>query len=151
MCAIADCYTVCDFRKRILMSNLRVSFLAGGFGFQPVDQTVLGSFVWDTQTKTLSQVELISFGPYTVSAAHNSAQFAPPPPNYPAGSLIFFNFQDAKGDVNFQMNFGDHSYQDPPIVPTGPGIYSKVPFDIGGVGVGRNAAGTGTVIVTVEK
>jgi hypothetical protein len=131
------------------MSNLRVSFLAGGFGIQPVDETVLGSFIWNTQTNKFSQIELVAFGPYTLDPAHNSAQFAPPPTTYPAGSLIYFNFQDAKGDVNFQMNFNDRSYTNPPIVPTGPGIYTNVPFDIGGTGVGRNYSGTGTVIVAV--
>jgi hypothetical protein len=130
------------------MSKLRVSFLAGGFRLLPIDETVLGSFVWDTQANTLAQISLTCHGPYAFLPHNPMVKFSPPPATYPAGSLIFFEFTDPAANVVFQMNYGDRAYSDPPITPTAGGIYTNVPFDLGGPGLGHNAPGTGMVIVT---
>ncbi|MGA7754998.1 MAG: hypothetical protein WCB05_19370 [Candidatus Sulfotelmatobacter sp.] len=132
------------------MSRLRVTFLAGGFGLTPIDETVLGSFIWDTQTNKLSQSSITCYGPHNFDPRIQQGKFAPPPDTYEAGSLIFFSFENAAGDVVFQLNYGDDAYPDPPIKPS-PGIYYEVPFDIGGPGVGRNIPGKGgAVVVTAE-
>ncbi len=134
------------------MSTLRVSFLAGAFGLMPNDETILGSFLWDTQTNTLSNVSITSYGPYTFLPGIQ-ANFSPPPSNYPPGSLIFFEFlavvAGGAGNVIFQMNYGDRGYTDPPIIPA-PGHYVNVPFDMGGPGLGHNYPGTGAVIVAAD-
>jgi hypothetical protein len=134
------------------MSTLRVSFLAGGFGLTPIDETILGSFMWDTQTNALSNVSITGYGPYQFDPAIQ-ANFSPPPSNYPPGSLIFFEFLAivpiGAGNVIFQMNYGDRGYSDPPIIPA-PGHYFNVPFDMGGPGLGRNLPGTGAVIVAAD-
>jgi hypothetical protein len=111
-------------------------------------ETVSGSFLWNTQTEVISNVSLFCTGPFTFLPIVQSVLFAPPGNsyNYPAGSLIFLDFQDASHTINFQINFGDHGYLDSPIV-AGSGVYNHVPFDIGGAGIGNNP-GIGEVIVT---
>ena len=130
-----------------LADTLQVSFTAT-VDVLPATETVSGSFLWNTQTQTLSNISLSSSGPYTFLPVVVSADFAGPnfPNNYPEGSLIFLDFQDPTHTVNFQINYGDHAYFDPPLFP-GPGVHSNVPFDIGGPGIG-NDPGSGQVIVT---
>jgi hypothetical protein len=134
-----------------MMSKLRVSFLAGAFGLLPIDETVLGSFIWDTTTNTLSNISITSYGPYQFIPTIIQTSFSPPPATYPPGSLTFFEFAanvaDTSRDVLFQMNYDDRGYSDPPIIPAA-GHYFNVPFDLGGAGLGRNVPGTGAVIVT---
>ena len=129
------------------MSKLRVNFLAGGFGFLPVDATVFGELAWDTAANVLSHVSVTGYGPYKFLPAIVASSFSPPPATYPPGSLTFFELADASGTVLFQLNYGDRGYTDRPIIPA-PGVYVSVPFDIGGSGVGRNAPGTGAVVVS---
>ena len=128
-----------------MSSRLRVSFGASGFG--QTGEAVVGSFIWDTGTDEFSHVSITTCsGPYIFLPSVQKRTFAPPPPAYPTGSLIFFNFVDAGGAINFQLNYGDHAYSDPPIIPA-PGFYQGVPFDIGGTGIG-NIPGSGVVIVS---
>ena len=122
--------------------TLQVTFTAT-FDLIPASETVSGSFLWNTQTETLSNVSLTGSGPYTFLPVVITADFAGPnfQNNYPEGSLIFLDFQDASHTVNLQINYGDHAYLDPPLFP-GPGVHDNVPFDIG------NIPGRGTVTVT---
>ena len=127
--------------------TLQVSFTATVEIF-PATETVSGSFLWNTQTETLSGVALTSSGPYLFLPVVIEADFAPANfvNNYPEGSLLFLDFQDASHTINFQLNYGDHAYFDPPLFP-GPGVHNNVPFDISGPGIG-NHPGTGEVTVT---
>jgi hypothetical protein len=126
--------------------TLQVTFTATIDVF-PASETVSGSFLWNTQTEALSNVSLTSSGPYSFLPVVIEADFAPANfANYPQGSLIFLDFQDASHIINFQINYGDHAYLDPPLFP-GPGVHHNVPFDIGGAGVG-NIPGSGDVTVT---
>lgn len=130
------------------MAKLRVSFLAGRFGFAPNDQAVLGSFIWDSTSNTFSDVRLLSFGPYQFQETDGEPTFSPPPGGtYPPGSLIQFRFPATTAGIGFSLNCNDHGYLDPPIIP-GPGVYNGLPFNIGGPGLGRNCPGTGSIIVT---
>lgn len=125
--------------------TLEVSFTATIDVF-PAAETVSGSFLWNTQTETLSNILLNSSGPFTFLPVVIQADFAPAGNffNYPAGSLIFLDFQDASQTASFQINYGDHAFLDPPLFP-GPGVHTNVPFDIG---VNGNFPGSGTVTVT---
>src|SRR5215467_13290065 len=102
-------------------------------GLFPASETVSGSFLWNTQTETLSSVSLSSSGPYTFLPVVIEADFAPANfvNNYPQGSLLFLDFQDTSHSVNFQINYADHAYFDAPLFP-GPGVHYNVHFDIGG-------------------
>jgi hypothetical protein len=126
------------------MTRLRVSFLAGGFGISvalPNDETVLGSCIWDTQTNVISHASLTCYGPYKFLPSVTSAHFAPPPVNYPAGSLTFLQFKDAAGNF-FQLDYGALAFgSQTPIVPNIPGIYG-CQFYL------NSAPGSGMVIVT---
>lgn len=132
------------------MTRLRVSFLAGGFGLLPIDETVLGSFLWNTQTNVISNASLTCYGPYTFLPSNPTVKFSPPPAAPYAAGIVFFEFADAGGTVVFQLNFDDQAYTSGPITPTA-GSYTNVPFDLGGTGLGRNAPGTGMVIVTAAN
>jgi len=130
-----------------LADSLQVNFSATVDVF-PTSETVSGSFLWDTQTRLLSNMSLTSSGPFTFLPIVQSVQFAGPNfgNNYPEGSLIFLDFMDPTHTINFQINYSDHAYFDPPLFP-GPGVHHNVPFDIGGVGIGNNP-GTGDVTVS---
>jgi hypothetical protein len=127
--------------------TLQVTFTAT-IDLFPASETVSGSFLWNTQTEALSNVSLTSGGPYSFLSVVIEADFAPANfvNNYPQGSLIFLDFQDASHTINFQINYGDHAYLDPPLFP-GPGVHHNVPFDIGGAGIG-DTPGRGDVTVT---
>lgn len=127
--------------------SLQVTFTATIDVF-PAGETVSGSFLWNTQTQVLSNISLTSSGPYTFLPVVILVDFAPAGNgyNYPAGSLILLDFQDATNTINFQINYSDHAFLDPPLFP-GPGVHHNVPFDIGGPGIG-NDPGSGDVTVT---
>ena len=127
--------------------TLQVNFTAT-IGLFPASETISGSFLWNTQTETLSSVSLSSSGPYTFLPVVIEAGFAPANfvNNYPQGSLLFLDFQDTSHTVNFQINYADHAYFDAPLFP-GPGVHSNVPFDIGGAAIG-NISGSGKATVT---
>jgi hypothetical protein len=125
--------------------TLQVTFTAT-IDMIPTTETVSGSFLWNTQTEVLSNISLNSSGPYTFLPDVIAVNFAPAGNfyNYPVGSLVFLDFQDASHTINFQINYGDHAFLDPPLFP-GPGVHHNVPFDIGGNG---NSPGSGDVTVT---
>jgi hypothetical protein len=131
----------------LFADTLQVTFSAGDF--DTLGETISGSFLWDTQTNVVSNVAITSSGPFAFLSTIQFDGFAPlgNPYNYPAGSLIFMGSLDVTNTVSWQMNYADHVFLDPPIVPA-PGVYSGVPFDLGGAGVGRNVPGTGEVTVT---
>jgi hypothetical protein len=101
--------------------TLQVTFTAT-IDLVPASETVSGSFLWNTQTEAPSSVSLTSSGPYSFLPVEIEADFAPANfvNNCPQGSLIFLDFQDASHTINFQINYGDHAYFDPPLFP-GPG------------------------------
>jgi hypothetical protein len=129
--------------------TLQVDFTAQFSVQTKDDEIVSGSFLWDTVTGILSEATISSTGTYTFLPSIAAAGFAPlgNTYNYPVGSLTFFAFLNGTQTVVFQLNYGDHAFLDPPVVPD-PGVYVHVPFDIGGSGVGRNVAGTGEIMVT---
>ena len=126
----------------IYADTMAVSFWAGDFGQLP--ESVTGSFLWNPATNSIWNVTLNSTGPLTFLPAVFASEFATGSDGsgYPAGSIKFLDFQDSFGN-NFQINYGDHAFLDPPLRPL-PGDYKFVPFDIGFNG---NFSGTGEVVV----
>jgi hypothetical protein len=129
------------------MSHLRLTFLAY---FLPNNQAFTGSMLWDTTTNTLSALTLTGYGPWHVAPVLGAPRFSPPPPPptppnpYPPGCLTFLNM-GANGATRLQINYDDHAYTDPPLLPA-PGVY-PAPFDVFGPGLG-NLPGRGTIVVT---
>ena len=141
-----------------LQVTFSASFPFAGF-YQ--DETVTGSFLWNTDTNSLYGLSVSSTGLVVFnSSSAITGQFVSAPgfsgcgfggPFYPAGTLQAFFISDSTGTGNVQMNLSDHADCDPPVVP-GPGSYFE-PFDLvppGGGVIPSQAANPVTVSLAPE-
>jgi hypothetical protein len=130
--------------------DLQVSFSAKSFSSPYLNESISGSFIWDTATDAISQVTLSSVGELIFLPQITYVAFGTDPPSappYPTPSIVVLDFSDGKGDI-FQLNYLD-LWPDPPLPPA-PGSYTgtaAAPFFIGTI----SAADTSIVVTAIPE